>query len=378
MSITLDYPVDELRLSELMDDGVTHLRLYSSATPEGPYTYTSVQVALVAATYSYTFTYASGNSALWYKVVSWDGATISDLRDSKAFHGGGGTTLAALVQSTGYRARDLIAATTTGVGNTTSAVVDDVELTRYSTGYFVGWYIQRTDTGAWSQVTAWDASTKTLTFSPAMASVGSGVPIILTKRWTPSEYRRAINWAVRNAYPAMSRSIVYTGLRTQVANAAKIYYYRVPLDMRTINAVEIETDVDLATSATAVDRGHPWRGLAFTPTKDGMEKGFELKHAAPDDRRLRVFGTGPLQQLYEQTDFVEVVDPETELLVYLAASHLYSLLTNEAASTDVDRFADLAKTNMGLYASHKSALAPGRQPQQSWSQQARWSRRDYS
>jgi hypothetical protein len=239
----------------------------------------------------------------------------------------------------------------------------------------VGWYIQRTDTGAWSQVTAWDTATKTLTFSPAIASVGSGVPIILTSRWTPNEYRRAVNWAIRNSYPTMSRSIIYTGLRTQVENGTDIYFYRTPLDMRTINSVEMETDVDLATSATAVDRGHPWRGIAFTPTKDGMEKGFEVKNALPDDRRLRVFGTGPLQQLYEQTDFVEVVDPETELLVYLAASHLYSLLTNEAASTDVDRYADMAKVNMGLYASHKSSLAPGRPAQSNWSQQSRWGRR---
>lgn len=367
MSVRLTHPIDPIELADAMTDGQTHVELFYANTPDGVYTTSAVRVALVAATYEYEFTYSGGNPSQWFKVVYWNGLANSSLKEAPPFHGGGGTTLVALRRKLGRRLRDLEWGVTTANGSTTSAICAEVRIARYRDDHFNNWLFNRlTGTPEWTVVTDWATATDTFTLAPAIASVGSGVEFEVTRRWTPEEYRDALNWAIVASFPILSRAIITTSVLTE----ADTYQYTIPAHIRFPASVEVESNNNL-TGATQDVRGFPWKAAPHRIIHDGLQQIVEFDVKPTASRRLRITGTGALSQLYSDDDYVEVVEPQTELLIALAANYLYRLLPNDAASSDIDRYQQLADYYMAVYTKDKDAFATARAPRQHWSAEAR-------
>lgn len=374
MAVTVTFDIDELQLNELSDAGYTALTLWYSNTSDGTFADSSATVspstiaaALAAETYTFTFTYSAGSPAQWFRVRAYDGSNYSSLSDARPFHGGGGTTLATLRQKLGAEIRDMVVGTATG-GSTATATVTNPRFTRWRDDYFNNQFFNNTTNGNWTVVTDWAVSTGTGTFtlSPAITSVTNGDNIEVSRRWTPEEYRDAINWAITALYPTFNRSIVNTGLRTDT----NIYQFDVPHDIRAVTSVEIESWANNS-SEDAATRGHPWVDVPFRIIRDGLRQKIEIERNYSPDRRLRIMGTGTLSQLYNDTDYVELIDPDIDIVVYYAAFHLYRGLPNDASSSDIDRYENLAKHYWGLAENTKDQYARGRQPMRLWSAEAR-------
>ena len=383
MSVTLSHNIDEIQLQNLIDAGYEELRLYYSNGPEGPWVLATITASpstlalLLAADLPYTTTiiFSDGNAAMWFKVVPYgSGPGYGSLSDSDSFHGDGGTTLAYLRKRLGRQTKDLISGTTTAGGSTTTAICTSFNFTRFIDDHFVNWYFHNLSNGDVSLITGFVKSTGTFTFSPAITSVDSSVSFEVTRMWTPEEYREAINWGIVNLYPILSKTYVDTSIRTQLTDSGDNTYelqfkYDVPSSIRRVSNVEIETD---STIITYNERGHPWRPVPFEPYYINLERGFEIKVSLPDDRRLRVTGEGLHDLLYEDTDYVDLVDPEINLLIYLAASNLYALLPVEAASSDIDRYERMSKYYLGLYGEFRDKHKVARPHRKFWSPQNKW------
>lgn len=342
-AVTVDYPLDEIKLAELIADGWTHLTLWYANTPDGSYSNASATVspatlALMSSTETYTatLTYTGGNPAQTFKVLAYDGSNYSALSDAAPFHGGGGTTLAVIRQRLGKEIRDMRVGTLTTSTTTTSAIFTAGDVARFPDDHFNNHFFHNTTRATWTTVTDWVQSTKTATV-PAITGQASGDTVEITGRFTPDELRDAINWAIQFAYPVLSRTIVNTGLRT----AQDTYQFDVPHDIKSVSSLEIESSFSPESTDMAT-RGHPWRDVPYRILRDGLRQKIELERTELSDMRLRLIGTGPLSQLYNDSDYVEEVGPQVDLIVYYAAYHLYSGLTNEAASTDIDRYKNLA------------------------------------
>lgn len=291
-----------------------------------------MQNALVSGTNTYTFTYSSGNSSQYFKIVAYNGSTISPLSEAHTFHGGGGTTLSVLRQRAGREMRDMVTATTIATTNTTQFTVSDIDFTKRANSYFVNHFVNNTTRGIVKPITGWTQSTGVGTHATITAQ-DAGDTIEVTRRFTPTEYRDAINWAITEAYPRLSRQIVYEGIET----AANLYQYAIPQDIRTVDKVEIES-ANNASSTVEATRGHPWSDVPFVPIRTGLTMKIELEREYTASRRLRITGTGPLEQLYNDSDYVEVLTPTADIIVYMTCQRLYEGLANEAASGDVDRY----------------------------------------
>lgn len=142
-------------------------------------------------------------------MLVFDGSNYSHVSDAAPFHGGGGTTLAVICQRLGKEIHDVGTLTTSTT--TTSAAFTTGDVTRFPDDYFNQHFFHNTTRSAWTQVTDWVQSTKIATV-PAITSQVSGDSVELTARFTPDEYRDAINWAIQFAYPFLSRTIVSTAL----------------------------------------------------------------------------------------------------------------------------------------------------------------------
>lgn len=384
MAITIQHALDELQLLDLQDQGYTTLALYYSNSPEGPYTDTAVTpdpatlaAAVVATTpYIFEFAYGSGNASQWFKVVASDGAAISALTDSQAFHGGGGTNLETIRQKIGKITNTMHIGTTTANGNVggTTAYADYAKFRRYRDDYFGGatgadgWIWNNLSTDTWSIVSDWEQATGLFTFSPAFAAqVSSGTSFEVMTRWTPDEYRDAINWAITNAYPVLSKPVIDTGTLSQ----EDIFEYPIPNSMKILNKVEIES-TSFSDSTDTRTRGLPWRSIPYEELDDGLNRKIAFKRELDDGRRLRLTGTTMLSQVYNDTDFVEIVDPQVDIIVYLAAHRLYTLLVNSDASSDIQRYTQQAAYFMSMYESAKRVKATRRKPKTIWGHDARW------
>jgi hypothetical protein len=199
--------------------------------------------------------------------------------------------------------------------------------------------------------------------SPAVTSVTSGTAFELFKRWTPEEYREAINWAIVNAYPYVNRQIVYTGTYT----AEDTFRYQVPADIKMVTKVEFESNNNLD-STDPNKRGQPWRRVAFEQIRDGLLLYLEFKtdpfkKTGNEARRIRIHGDGPVSQVFDYTDFTEVVEPQTDLIVYLAAHRLYTMLVGDQARSDNDRYEAMAKYYLNIYENMKGQHSSGRRAQ---------------
>jgi hypothetical protein len=358
-----------------------------SNTPDGVYANsavasspTTLALSLSTAVYSFTFSYAAGNAGQWGKIRAYNGSTYSALNDASPFHFGGGTTLATLRQKLGKLTNDLVSGTTTSAGNTVTANCNQIDIYKNPTSYFVGQYFNSTALGEVTEVTAFVKAGGVFTLFPAITSVGSGVAFEVTQRWTPGEYREAINWAIAACYPRLSKSIVNTGF----LSAEDIFSYAVPNDIKAVDKVEMES----ADRATYPDRlGQPWREVAFEPIKDGLQHTIEFKRQLPyvaatttttpvtlPVRRIRIRGTGMLSQLYNDSDSVEVLDPQVELIIFMAAQYLYARMPARAASTDREFYEKQAKFYMSMFENYKGTFSSGRPARRMWQQPARWGR----
>lgn len=384
MGITIEFPLDELQLLELQDEGYTTLELYYSNAPEGPYSATNITpspATLAAAVtaevpYIFSFVYSSGNASQWFKVVASDGSSTSDLVDAQAFHGGGGTNLETIRQKVGKITNTMLIGATTanGAADGSTAIANYAKFVRYRNDYFGGaagadgWIWNNLDTDEWTIVTDWDQSTGTFTFSPVFdAQVTSGIAFEVMTRWTPDEYRDAINWAISNSYPVLSKPVIDTATLTE----EDIFEYPVPNSIKIVNKVEIES-TSFSDSEDSRTRGLPWRQIAYEEIDDGLNRKIAFKRELDDGRRLRITGTTMLSQLYNDTDFVEIVDPQVDIIVYLAAHRLYTLLINSDASTDTQRFNEQAQYFLSLYEGAKRAKASRRKPRRLWGHDAKW------
>lgn len=373
MSITINFPIDETELETRMDDGWTHVELFYANTPDVAYATTNVREALVADTYEYDLVWASGNGSQFFKVVYYNGSTNSELREARPFHGGSGVNLATIRQRVGKKLRDMVIAVTTSAGNTTTANINNVEVTRFADDHFNNWFINNTSDLSWSQVSDFVQSGGAFTVSPAMSGNGNAENIELTRRWTPTEYREAINTAILQVYPHLHAKILNTSLRTQAATAGEnTMRYQYPGDILSLKKVEIEADPDVYTEN---ERGYPWREVAFVPVQDGNTRYFELRRPLPSDRRLRLWGEAPLQLLYADTDWVEVGFPEVDLITFMACHNLFASLPNDAASSDIARYEQQAKYYLGMFGAYKENFGQGRMPQRVWNHDSQWNQR---
>ena len=373
MATNITFPVDELKLAELIADGWTTLTLWVSNTPDGVYTNTgtapspaTLAAASAASTYEFTFAYSGGNPAQYYKVLAYNGTSYSSINDASPFHGGGGTTLAVLRKLVGTRLRDYVSGTTDAVGDTVTAKCGAFSVVRYPNDHFNNWFFRQTSgTEAVTQVTTFVKTNGVFTLSPAIASVGSGVSFEVTKRWTPDEYRDAINNAITTVYPFLHRTIVSTALRTTLDK----FEYTIPQDIRVLSSVQLESGNNL-TSTDSRTRGQPWGDEPFTPVRNGMVTTIEFRRQPTEDRRMRITGIGTLSQLNADSDYVEVTAPQTELLVYLACHYLWKLLPADAAATDIDRGEQMSDYFMALYMKDRDTFAMPRPPQMKWGHDA--------
>lgn len=385
MAIIINHSLDELQLLDLQDQGYTTLALYYSNSPEGPYVNSNVTpspatladavTALVP--YIFEFAFGSGNASQWFKIVATDGATTSSLSDSQAFHGGGGTNLQTIRQRIGKLTHTMLIGETTsaGAGDGSTAIADYAKFRRYRDDYFGGqadadgWIFNRLDTDEWTIINNWTQSSGTFNFSiPYSTAVGDGTTFEIMARWTPDEYRDAINWAIVNSYPVLSKPIIDTGMLTE----EDIFEYPIPNSMKILNKVEIES-TSFSDSEDTRTRGMPFREIAYYEIDDGLNRKIGFKRELDDGRRIRLTGTTMLSQVYNDSDFVEVIDPQVDIIVYLAAHRLYALLANTDASTDVQRFNEQAMYFRGLYEEAKRAKSSRRKPRKLWGHDARWS-----
>ena len=379
MSIVLDVPVGELPVRDLVAQGYTTLTLWYASSPDGVYANAGATVspatlaaAITAESYTFEFTYGSGNSAMWYKVVPYNGASYAPISDSQPFHGGGGTTLAVLKTKLGKMLGDYREGTTTASGSTTTFKCNSVEIAREPDGMYEGWTFVNADNNEWSPVSAWTRSTFTGTLEFTLTSVASSTSFQLFKRWNPTEYKDAINAAIAECYPILNQKIDYRGLLT----ADDIYEFTIPGNIREVSSVMIESSNN-STSTVEATRGHPWRKIPFQVVGDGLLQRLEFKtepfdESADTARRIRILGEGQISQLNADTDYLELVEPQTNLVLYLAASQLFQNLISNAASSDIDRYDTLSKWWLGKFQAYRDQFASGRLPGNIFSDQVMW------
>lgn len=385
MAVTIEHTIEELDLDALIAEGYTTLKLYYASLPDGNYQDSGVtpDPATLAESntdgppHAFTFDYSSGNPSMWFKVLAYNGAVTSNINDSQPFHGGGGTTLKAIRQRLGKLTNTMFIGTTTsnGAAGGSSAVCTSANFKRFRDDYFGGttdadgWFFNVPSQTTWTLVSDWVQSTGTFSLSPSTGTqINSSVEFEVMFRWNPDELRDAINWAIVNVFPILAKPVLDLSIYT----VEDIYSYQIPQNLRIVNKVEMESDAN-STSTDSRTKGMPWREIAFDIIDDGLIRTFEFKRELIEDRRLRIHGTSLLSQLYNDSDYVEVIDPQVDLIIYLAAHRLYALLANTAPSTDVDRFREQSAYYMSLFNDNKTKRAKRRRSQRIWSHDARWS-----
>jgi hypothetical protein len=384
MSIILNQDLDLLQLDALIADGWTTLKLYAANSPDGNFTDSSATVSpttlalLLTAEEPYrsTFTHASGNAAQYFKIVAYNGAATSNLNDAKTFHGGGGTTLQMIRQRTGKAMKLLETGTTTAGGGTTTAICTTPSFTRHRDNYYGGgstsidgWIFHNLSTHEWSEISGWVASTGTFTFG-AITSVGNGENFEVLSRFTPNEYRDAINWAISYCFPKLSVPIIDISITT----VDDVYTYDIPNNIKIINKVEIESDSNPDSTALST-RGQPWKQIPYVPYDDGLQRKIEFKRNKDFDvsRRIRITGTSMLNQMYNDNDYCEIIDPQLDLLCYVAAHRLYAQLANTDSASDIDRWKAQANYYLSMYVDESKSKGSRRKAKKIWQAEAQWS-----
>lgn len=368
MAIVLTVPVDPLTVDQLVDDGFTSLTLWYADEPDGVYADSGVTpspatlaAAVTAENYSFIFSYSGGSPTQWFKVRAKTGVTYSDSFLSSPFVGGGGVSLRYLRRRLGELLDDMTVLTTTSGGDADTLNCTNVEARRRADGFFNNMFIYRVATGEESVV---DTSTNAgvINVTPAFGtSTTSGTVYELSRRWSHSEYNKAINWACVAAYPTISRPIINTGFQS----VDDSYLYDVPGDILTISSVEIETNVFPDSMDQGV-RGQPWFGVPFEPVYDNLSLKFEVGTPEAADKRLRISGTGYISQMGEDTDSTELNPHNAELLIAKAAERLWLLKGYAAASSDRDFYMSNAQLFKSMFEEGKMGRRSRRRAKKVW------------
>src|SRR5574337_60708 len=125
---------------------------------------------------------------------------------------------------------DYLPLTTTSAGNAGGTTFVCTQFSGYGDDSFEGWWALQTSgtnsssgaTPQYRKVTAFDGDTSTFTVTPAFgAQVASGVTIEL-HQYPPDMYTRAINRALRLAWPSLHAPVLNTSLSVPDASAATI------------------------------------------------------------------------------------------------------------------------------------------------------------
>lgn len=380
MAVKIAKTLDELQLEALQDEGYTDLLLYYSDTPDGTFSDSGVSASQTLAEavtaglpYYFTWNYAGGNPAQYFKIIAYDGASsYSSTNDAETFHGGGGTTLTRLRQLLIKLTRTGYTGTLTSNGSTSTAICAEPEFARRRDDYFGGggtgaggWIFYNTTNDEWAEVTDWVQSTTTFTLSPATAtSNDSGDTFEVFSKWTPTEMREAINWAISTLFPQLSKPVIDYSFLSEDDR----FLYDVPNNMYIVNKVEIESNT-YSTSGDYYTRGQPWSQIPFGTLDDGLQRQLEFKHELRENARIRVTGTAPLSLLSSNSSYTEVLDPQTELIVTLAATRLWSILPSEAASSDIQRYQDRMTFYGSMHEQAKKKWASRRAPKRLWNQE---------
>lgn len=371
MAVRIEYPVDQYQLQSMSGMGYTHLTLWASQYPEGPYTNTGVLAdktiaqALANSDYVFIFDAPTAFPGQWFRVRAYNGSTYSAMSDASPFHGGGGVSLAVLRRRLGLFIADMLAGVTTQPGTASTAISGLVDVRRLNDDELNGWTFHRLLTGEQEVVADFARATGLITLAgPLSSPVGADEAFEVTRRFTPQDYRVALNDAIMSTYPILNRTVVHTGYLT----GPDVYTYSVPQDIRTVSKVEVE-------APDPSGGGHPWREVNWVPFRDHLHRAIEFKYQLPyvaGRRRIRITGIGPLEQLYSDTDTVSIEEAQIDLLVYKAAFHLYSRLPARAAATDRDYYQEMAKFYASLYEANKASSASGRPPRRNWGPFGRW------
>lgn len=383
MAIVVNFDLDELELDAMQDSGFTTLKCYYSDSPDGTFTDTGIapnqtlaQAVTAGLPYAFTFTLTAQNASQWFKVVAYDGSTTSSLSDAKSFHGGGGTSLKAIRQRLGKATHLMLTGTTTasGASDGSTAIAVTSNFKRYRNDYFggvsgtSGWIFHRLSNNTWAEVSDWVQSTCTFTFlSNFSTQIASGESFELWSLFTPDEVKDAINWAVVNSYPTLSVPIIDTSILT----VEDKFTYTIPNNIRILNKVEIESDT-FADSTDQFSRGQPWRLVPYDVLDDGLTRQIEFKIENREDARLRITGTAMLAQMSIDTDYTEVIDPQTDVLVYYAAFRLFALRSSDDASTDMARWNDRSQFFAAEFEKLRRKAGNRRKPKMMWQQTAKW------
>jgi hypothetical protein len=348
VTVTVAYSPDEV--SSFLADGWTHIRLYIANSHDLEYTYTLNQLQLVPTQTTYVFNYSAGNPSQWAKVLLYSSTTntTQDISMARPFHLGGGTTYSDLRRLVGMPMKCLIQGTTSAAGTASTFVVNSPQFLVYPNGHLIGWYVYFPSLNHWGVVSDWNQTSGVATFYPAYGSaIGAGVSVVLTRRWNNDEFRDAINWAISSAYPMLS----YRSVK-ELAVSAQQTSVQIPNDMVSVLSVEKRIE----TQAGAV----LYNAVPYSVQGDGLSKYVVFPKSFGEDSIIRVTGIGPLQSVYSDSDYVEAVAPHVMLIVYLAQHRLWSMLPNDAASSDVERYKEQANYYYNMYEQLKNRFFAGR------------------
>lgn len=370
MSQDFTYPIDPVRLATRIASGWTYLSLWYSRYPEGPYSNASVTwspttLALMSSgeDYTATATYTSGDPSYFYKIRLYNGSSYSDLSESETFQGGGGFRLRELRESIGKEIRELRTGVCVAGTSTSQVVVQTAGIQRAPTNYYNGWFVNNFTRSAWSVVTAStrNASDNTCTVSPVITAQASGDEIELLRRFTPDEYRDAINWAITTSYPVLGKVTDYREIMT----ATNIFEYDLPLSIRNIKSVEIES-LNNSDSTVQATRGHPWSEIPYEIIQDGIHNRLRLRSYYPPARRLRIVYFIPLDNLYNEADYVNIYGEQLNYLKYLAIHKLYDGMINDGAASDREFFKERSLAYWGKADTLKSRVMTRRPAHHVW------------
>lgn len=337
VTVTVSYSIEEIE--SFLNEGWTHIRLYIADSHDLEFYYTLNELQLSPNQTTYVFNYSAGNPSQWAKVLLYSSvtSTLQDISMARPFHLGGGTTYADLRRLVGLPMKCLIQGTTSANGTMSSFTVSSPQFLVHPNGHLVGWYVYFPSLNHWGVISDWNRSTGVATFLPAYASaIPQGTSVVLTRRWNNDEFRDAINWAIASSYPILNyRSIRDVSVSSQQTSV------QVPNDIVSVLSVEKRIE----TQAGAV----LYNAVPFSVQGDGLSKYVVFPKAFGEDSVVRITGIGPLQSVYKDSDYVEVVAPHVMLIVYLAQHRLWSMLPNDAASSDVERYKEQANYYFNMY-----------------------------
>jgi len=244
------------------------------------------------------------------------------------------------------------------------------------------------------------------------------------KIWTPTEKRRALNWALRRAYPYIARNIVddqittvantwsyrlgdysvntaiaagtltdttkawitnqFTGYRIQsggnigvvATNTATVITlaanwspstpssgdaYSIIHDIKDLYAVEYELNTSTAT--------YPYKGIPVTVRAHEGTLTIQLTGGLPPTGvTLRLRGKGFLTDFTTtETDCTEVEEQHIDGILFLAAHWLFRRTPSLSASQDRDFYREEANRYLRMWETYKAELATRRFPVKMWS-----------